>query len=607
MKTTIRFTSIAACVVLLLALPANAQKIASFHLSGPVIEKPLPDMMGLGFASQKMVSLKDLLERFKQARDDDEVRAVLLTWEGVSMGLAQVQELRDGIAQIRAADKEVFVQAEELSNLTYALAAAGSHINIVPTGDLWLTGIYAEAPYAKGLLDKLHIDADFLHIGAYKSAAETLTRTGPSEPAEENMNWLIDGLYESLVDMVADGRRLSAEKAKALIDDGPYTASRALEAGLIDSVEYRQEFLTKLKERYDDGKIVKNYGEDTGPDVPGDFFSMVTFFMDMIHGTGDKDTTPAVGIVYVDGAISTGTEEHSPFGGSSGAKSTSIRKALEQAARDDAIKAVVLRVDSPGGSALASEIIWHATQRVAEKKPLIVSMGNVAGSGGYYVSCGGDAIFADEATITASIGVVGGKLVTTGMWQECLGINWHEYKRGNSSAIMSTSHRFSDDERARVHRWMNDVYVVFKSRIEAGRGDKLAKPLEEMAGGRVFTGKQALALGLIDRLGGLDDAIKYAAAQAELGDYDIRVVPKTKNFFEMLMEDFGGSDDDEFASTSISKPLFSADSPMLRDVLPILNRLDPVRMRAVLQTLQRLELIHTEGVITMMPEEIVIR
>ena len=616
MKAVGRMSVLTVCVSLLIASSASAQlnlsgdkEIACFHLQGPVVEKPV-DPMGLMFGSPKMVSLKDLLERFKKARDDDKVRAVVLTFEDVSMGIAQMQELRQAIEQVRAADKDVYIHAEQLGNGTYALATAASHINVVPTGDLWLTGFYVEQPYVKNLLEKIHVGADFLHIGDYKSAAEILTREGPSPEAEANLNWLLDGLYDALVNMIAEGRQVSADKARALVDDGPYLAERALEAGLIDSVKYRNDFVDYLKERYEGAAIVKDYGKDSGHDVPDDLFGAFSFVMDLFKGAVEKSTAPCVGVVYVEGMISPGSEQPDPFGGGSGAKSTTIRKALDKAAADDTVKAVVLRIDSGGGSALASEIIWHATQRVAAKKPMIASMGNVAGSGGYYVACGSDAIFADEATITASIGVVSGKLVTTGMWNS-LGVNWKEYKRGKTSGMLSSSTRFNDDERARMFGFMNDVYAVFKDHVSTGRGDKLTKPLDEMAGGRVFTGKQALELGLVDRLGGLDDAVKYAAAQANISDYEIRVIPKAKNIFEMLMEDFAGTEEEDeetiSMSTGVKTPLFAPTSPLMQGVLPMLEQLDPQRVQAVLRVLQRLELIHNEGVITVMPTEFIIR
>lgn len=612
MKTTTRAVCLMACLSLVLSVPAFGQlglpgteKVAHFHLRGPLLEKPVDPMM-IMFGPSHMTSLKDLLARFKKARDDDAVKAVVLTFEKPRLGLAQIQEIRQAIEQVRAAGKEVHVHVEEMGNGLYSLVTAASQISMVPTGDLWLTGFYAEQPYLKGLLDKISVEADFLHCGAYKSAAELLTREGPSEPAEENMNWLLDGLYDALVGMIADGRQTSEDKARALIDDGPYTAERALEAGLIDSVKYRKDFFNDLRERYGDVKFVRNYGEDGGPEIPDDFFGVVSFVMEMLQGGIKKAHAPSVAIVYVEGLITPGSEDPNPFSGGGGAKSSAIRKALDKAAKDDSVKAVVLRIDSPGGVPLASEIILEASKRVAAKKPLIVSMGNVAGSGGYYVACGGQAIFADETTITASIGVVGGKLVTTGMWDK-LGVNWKEYKRGHNSAILSTSHRFNEEERARIESWMNEIYEVFKGHVQTVRGDKLTKPIEEIAGGRVFTGKQALDLGLVDRLGGMDDAIRYAAAQANIADYEIRVIPKPKNIFEMMMEGFMGGDDEEEVSTGVKAGLFSPDSPLIGELIPMLERLDPLRTQAILRTLQRIELIHEEGAVTVMPVEIIIR
>jgi protease-4 len=618
MKSKTRAMGLTVCLGLLLAVPASAQfgmggspnKIAHFHLTGPVLEKPVDPMATL-FGSTKMSSLKDLLERFKKARDDDSVKAVVLTIENASMGVGQLEEIRAVLQQIRAADKDVFITCDEMNTGLYALATAASHINVVPTGDIWLTGLYGEQPYLKGLLDKLEITADMEHVGDYKSASEMFTRTGPSEEADANANWLFDGIYESIVGMIAETRQISEDKVRALIDDGPYSAERALQAGLIDSVKYPDEFEDDLKQRFSSAKIVSNYGKGGGPEMPTDIFGAFSFFTDLIQGKSSQDNAPSVGIVYVDGAISLGSEEVSPFGGSSGAKSTSIRKALNKAAEDSSVKAVVLRVDSPGGSAVASEMIWNATQRVAAKKPLIVSMGNVAGSGGYYVSCGADTIFADSTTITGSIGVVGGKLVTTGFWNNKLGINWKEYQRGDSADLLSSAETFSESEREKIKRWMNEVYVVFKDRVTSGRGDKLTKPLDDIAGGRVYTGKQALDLGLVDRLGGLDDAVKFAAAKANMSEYEIRVIPRTKNIFELLMEDISGGEEESDISLSLARPaaasLFAADSPLLGQIMPVIQRMDPARAKAIMGALQRLDMINQEGVITMMPWDLVPR
>jgi protease-4 len=349
--------------------------------------------------------------------------------------------------------------------------------------------------------------------------------------------WLLDGLYGGFVKRVADARGMTPEKVRDLIDKGPYNAEESLKLGLIDSVQHRQDFICDIKKRYgDESEFVTNYGDEDDMSMPEDPFAMFSFFMKLFNPSPKVYTEPSVAIVYVEGSIQTGEAEPSPFsGGTDGAYSTTIRKALDKAAEDDTVKAVVLRVDSPGGSALASEIILDASRRVAAKKPLIVSMGNVAASGGYYVTCAASTIFADPNTITASIGVLGGKMVTTGMWDK-FGINWHANERGKRAGMMSSSEPFNDDEREAIRKYMNVVYDVFKGHVTKARAGKLTKPLDEMAGGRVFTGSQALELGLVDKMGGLEESIKFAAQKAGLGDYDIRVIPEPPNIFDMFMD-----------------------------------------------------------------------
>src|SRR5205823_586218 len=251
-------------------------------------------------------------------------------------------------------------------------------------------------------------------------------------------------------------------------------------------------------------------------------FAVFKMFGDLAaEGSKKKGGKSAVGIVYVNGPISMGSGAASPFD-SAGATSTAVRKALDEAARDDSIKAVVLRVDSPGGSAVASEIILDATRRVKAKKPFVVSMGDVAGSGGYYVACGADTIFADEATITGSIGVVSGKFMTTEMWKK-IGITFKHYQRGKNAALLIYGSVFSKEERARLQSWMDKIYDVFKDHVVAIRGKRLKKPIDDLAGGRVYTGRQALELGLVDKIGTLRDAIDHVAAEAKLSDYEVRV------------------------------------------------------------------------------------
>ena len=572
------------------------KKIAHFKIKGALAETPVA--MPPLFGSEPPMSLKGLLARFKEARLDNEVVGIVIDLQKAAPGVAQLQEIHAALRKFAAVDKDVFIHADTLTTLTYAAASASSHISLVPTGDVWLTGLYGEQPYLKGTLEKIGCVADFLYCGDFKSAHEIFTRTGPSEEAQANIDWLLDGLYEDIVALIAEGRGISEDKVRALIDGGPYSAEDALKAGLIDSVQHRQDFIADLKNRYgEDVEFVSDYGKSDLFDIPDDnFFAMFEFLMKMLNPQAKQYTEPSVAIVYVDGAIQTGSAESTPFGTANGAFSTSIRKALDKAAKDDTVKAVVLRVDSPGGSALASEIILDATRRVVKKKPLIVSMGNVAGSGGYYVACAADTIFADSGTITASIGVVGGKIITTGMWDK-LGVNWHAHQRGEMAGIFSTARPFNDGERAKLRHYMDTVYETFKGHVVASRGDRLTKPIDELAAGRVFTGRQALKLGLVDRIGGLEDAIKFASKKAGISDFEIRVIPEPPTIFDLLG---GQSGDDDFGSAALfgGGPIIG--QPFIQAMLPAMATLDPLRTKAILHALKGIELIHQEGIMMMM-------
>jgi protease-4 len=578
----------------------ESKQIAYFKLTGSIAETPV-EMPPL-FEKHPPVSMKSLLERFKQARLDNNVVAIVVDLQDAAPGFGQLEELHTAMRQFSAVDKPVFVYAESLRTITYAAATGASRISMVPTGDLWLTGLYGEAPYLRGTLEKMGCTPDFEHFGDYKSASEMFMRTGPSDEAKEMDKWLLDGVYAALLKRIADSRGMTTEKVSDLVDRGPYSAEEALKAGLIDSVQYKEDFIADLEKRYgDEAEFVSDYGKKDDMSVPEDPFAMFAFLMKLFNPTPKVYTEPSVAIVYVEGLIMTGESEPSPFGGPAGAFSTTIRRALDKAADDDTVKAVIMRVDSPGGSALASEIILNASRRVAAKKPLIVSMGNVAGSGGYYVTCASETIFADPSTITASIGVLGGKIVTTGMWDK-LGVNWHESQRGKMAGMLSSAEKFNEEERAKIRHYMGDVYEVFKGHVTKARGSKLAKPLDQLAGGRVFTGAQALELGLVDKMGGLEDAIKFAAEKAGLGEYDIRVIPEPPSILDMFMKE----ESEDYASTRAAASSMFLDTPMIRELLPLLARIDPLRVHAIVRQLQMLGVVQTEGVVLAMPGELVI-
>jgi protease-4 len=585
---------------------APAPVIAHFHLSGALTETPVEDPFG--FLTGQITSLKDLVRRLDQARRDDAVRAVVLTCDEMSLGFAQLEEVRRALKELTAAGREVFVHTGGMSAAKYALLCGASHLSAAPGSTIWLTGLYGEALYVKGLLDKIGVQADFITMGDYKSAAELFTRTGPSERASENMNWLFDGLYGSLVDMIAESRNLKSKKVLRLIDEGPYLADRARKAGLLDSVQFREEFLQEVKKRFgENAKVDNRYAEKKGPQINlANPFAVFSIFAEMA-AQSRRPAKDSVAIVYIEGVILPGHGRPSPFGGPTGAFGDDIRRALEKAADNPSVKAVVMRVDSPGGSAEASEVILNAARQVRGRKPLIVSMGNVAGSGGYYVSCGADAIFANETTITGSIGVVGGKLVTTGMWDK-LGVNWVAYKRGGNADLLNSSRIFDEAQRAVIQSYMEQIYGVFKGHVKKERGKRIAKPIDDLAGGRVYTGKQAAELGLVDKIGGLSDAIRFAAEKAGVADYEVRVMPEPRDFLTALIEDMSGQGErpSDIAVGAPTEASAVRTSPLLDSLLPVLSQLDPERACALRLAVQRIELIRREGVVLMMPEDIVL-
>jgi protease-4 len=579
-------------------------RVAVFRLAGPVTELPVDDPFAFGSATG--ISLKDLVARLKKAASDPAIRAVVLLPAGYSIGVGQIEEVRQALKKVRAAGKEVYAHADSLGMRDYVLLSGASRLSVVPTADLWLLGIGGEAPYLRGLLDKIGVKPDFLTCGAYKSAAESFMRTGPSPEAEKMQNWLLDGIYDTMVRLIAEGRGLKPEKVRELIDGGPYRAKGAQEAGLIDAIEPLQQFEAMLKSKY--GKDVvfdKKYGQKKHPTLDlSSPFAGFKILSELLSPTKKKGTgKDAVGIVYVDGPILLGGSEPSLFGGNA-ARSSEVRRALDEAARDDSIKAVVLRIDSPGGSAVASEIILDATRRVKARKPFIVSMGDIAGSGGYYVACAADTIFADESTITGSIGVVGGKLVTTDMWAK-VGVTFKEYKRGKNAGLLTNAEVFSPEERKQMQAWMDEVYDVFKDHVVKIRGKRLKKPIDEIAGGRVYTGRQALELGLVDKIGTLRDAIDHVADKAKLKDYEVRVVPEPKNVFEKMLEEALGEQDEKPGLDTASRsrlPSRGRHDSLVELALPHLRHMDPERVRVLVRALEQLQLVQQEGVILMVPE-----
>ncbi|MEQ9410997.1 MAG: signal peptide peptidase SppA [Fuerstiella sp.] len=583
------------------AVKRTKSVIPVFRLTGAITEKPVAEDFPFAFGGVQGESLHSLLNRLDKVRQDEDVPAMVLQLDSSSsLGRAQLEELVRALNSIKAAGKKVHVHTDVFTTGQLALIGSASELSMVPTGYMFITGLYGEQVFLRGLLDKIGVVPDYFTCGDYKSAGEMFMRKAPSENAAEMSKWLYDGIYNNMVATIAAGRGVSTEQAQKWIDKGVFTAERAVEEGIIDVVEHHQQFENRLKKLYgDDLKFDRRYGKKSSAQIDlSSPFGILNFYAELLApSTPRKSTKPGVGIVYLEGAIMPGSAGGNPFLADAAAFADTIRKALDEAAEDDAIKAVVFRVNSPGGSAVASEIILNASRRIAAKKPLIISMGDVAASGGYYVACGSDTIFAENSTITGSIGVVVGKFATTAMWNK-LGISFTPIQRGKNAAMLSSAAVFSDSERAAMRSYMDEVYEVFKGHVTAIRGERLAKPIDDLAGGRVYTGKQALELGLVDRIGGLHDAVALAAERAELEPgYDVRIVPRPKNFMEMLMSDIAGPKDDGRHLTIGSTSL----PPVLQAALPLLQGLDPERVTAVKHALLQLTVLQQERAALTMP------
>ncbi|MFP6584620.1 MAG: S49 family peptidase [Candidatus Hydrogenedentota bacterium] len=589
------------------AYDAGDDRIVHLHLSGAFAESYQPSPYG--FFGGVPSSFHDLMAWFEEMEDDDTVQALVVTVDMFQPQAAHLEEIHHALRNLIDSGKDVYVHSEEalMSNSMYVLLSAGSHFNAVPTSMIDLVGLYSEGLYLKAGLESIGIQADIVHIGDYKSAGDMMMRDGPSDEAAEAMNWLLDGMYESRVNMIAHSRDMTSDEVRAAIDGGPYTSEQAEAAGLIDSRMYQDEFTEFMKDKYGEDIYFDNhYGGNGGSNSSMGFSN--TWFSGM--GGGGSYSSGTIGLVVLEGTIYPGY-------GQGGAFSGTIRYALDLAAQDDSVEVIVLRVNSPGGSVTASEVILRAVQTAQLEKPVIVSMGSVAASGGYYVACQADSIFADELTVTGSIGVVGGKIVTAGLWDE-LGISWHATQRGANADWGRGSDVFTDVQRAQIVESMGAAYATFKDHVEKGRGEKLTKDLEEMAGGRVFTGKQALALGLIDEIGGLTDALEYAAELVELDDYDVRLIPRQLDFGEMLQQElFGTGDPSRPTDLALDEP---ADSEPLAESIrgamqptdasmasALLTKFDPDRSRELLRFIEFATLIKEQGVVVITPQLPVIR
>lgn len=521
--------------------PADAAQVVRKKLNVAHIEVhgAYPEGAGApGLFGDVVESLSTGLQRLDKAAKDDDLEAVVLHINGPTIGWAKLNELRTGIQKMRQKGRKVYAWLESADTKDYLLATACDEIILPESGMVMMPGLRAEVSFYKNLFDMLAIQPQMLRVGEFKSAAEPYSRSEMSPAFREEMEAILDDYYRQIVEMIAQSRKLTPEQVKAAIDVGLHTAGDAKKLGLIDRLGYEDSItdLVKGDRKETDVKYSKAYGKkklDTDFSGITGMAKMMNLMMG-VEPTPRKSSSPKIAIINAVGPIMSGNSRADLFGDES-MGSTTIIKAIRQARDDSTVKAIVLRVDSPGGSALASDLMWHELETLEGKKPFVVSMGDVAASGGYYIAMGADRIFAEPGTLTGSIGVVGGKLAFEKFYEK-IGITTSVVQRGKNSGVLSMTTPFSDAERDAMQKMLNDIYAQFTKKAAAGRKMDHEK-LEKMARGRVYTGAQALNLGLVDELGTLSDAIAHAKKAAGL-DPDQKLerldLPRPISPFEQL-------------------------------------------------------------------------
>ena len=504
------------------SVPDNS--VLVLNVSGDLPDYSPEDPLAKAIGIRQQQSFTGLLTQLRKAKVDKRISAVLLDINFPSIGWGKADELRDAVKDFRESGKPVYAYMEIGANKDYYIATSAEKIFLPPSGDLYVNGFAAEAMFYKGSLDKLGVETDVIQIGPkYKNAPDQYTKTKMGDGQKEVINAVLDEYYGRFTNGIADARKKSPEDVKALIDGAPYSAPQAKELGLIDDAFYRTQVDEELKSRlgYKTDDKLRTISGGRYREIPSDSVGL---------GSGER-----VALIFASGAINVGHSNDTPFGGSMVGSDTVV-DAVNDAAADTSVKAIVLRVDSPGGSALASDLMWYAIENAKAKKPVVVSMSDVAASGGYYISCNANKIVAEPSTITGSIGMFMGKPVLKGLY-DWLGVSNEYVQRGKNSGIFKETEHWTPEEHAKMEQMANNVYYTnFVPKVAKGRG-KTDEEVNTLGQGRVWTGTQAKANGLVDEFGGLETAINIAKQLASLpADKDVKrvVFPAPKPFFETI-------------------------------------------------------------------------
>src|SRR5499427_7964101 len=509
------------------AVPSSATLV--LRVGGALTELAPADVVGY-LRGSKTPTVRSLVDTLRKAKVDPRIRAVMLKPTGFQSPFwGKVQEIRDAVIEFRKSGKAVYAYLEYGGDREYYLASAADRVFLLPSSPLDLRGIATYEVFLRGTLDKIGAYPDMRHIGDYKTAMNQLTEKGYTRAHKEMDESLDRDLFDQLVRGIADGRKKSDADVRSLIDQGPFLPEDALRAGLIDDVAYEDQVEEKLKKSNE--RLRKIEGDDYAR-VSASSFGL--------------NRGPRIGVIYATGTIVNGKSGFDPLNGAALGSDTLI-DAIRQARRDNSLRAIVLRIDSPGGSAAASDAIWRELMMARTERtdrPIVASMSDLAASGGYYIAMPAQVIVAQPSTLTGSIGIFGGKIVTGGTYEK-LGAHIDSTSIGKNAEMDSPVRPFNADETKKLQEQLQAFYDSFVEKVAQSRHTTPEK-IDAIAQGRVWTGQQAKQNGLVDSLGGLDAAVAIAKQKAKLAadaEVELVVFPPRKSFYELLTDQFSGASD----------------------------------------------------------------
>ena len=494
------------------------------RIDGPLPDYAYPDSLSGRFLGGPTQSLTGITEQLRKAKTDVRIGAVLLDIRSFEAGWGKADELRAAIDDFRSVQKPIYAYVESGSNKEYYVATACQRIYMPPVSDLNITGLDAHTMFYRGAMDKFGVFLDNYQIGKYKNAPEQYTRSSMSEGQREVTNSLLDDQFNRYVSAIAESRKKTDEAVRGLIDRAPFSATDAVKEGLVTAAAYRDEVDNILKK-------VLGYRDDQKLELisDADYRRVTPESLNLNQG-------PHIAVVYVSGAIGPGKSVEGSLFVDAAVGSDTIVTALKEARDNDEIKAIVLRIDSPGGTTTASDVIWGAIESAKKKKPVVVSMGDAAASGGYYIAAAANRIIAQPSTHTGSVGVYSSKPVVKGLYS-MLGISSEHVSRGKNAALYRDNEAFTSNERKLFEGMLQDFYYQqFLPKVATGRNREV-KYIDSIGQGRVWSGAQAKEIGLVDEFGGLDRAIEVAKELAKIPTYqeiERVILPKPRSFVQQF-------------------------------------------------------------------------